>query len=68
MKIISSSPEIAKAMAQSKEIQTQAVNTAERNYVQTELATHERDKHELNVASNIANSVQKVGSALDIKA
>ena len=68
MKVISSSPEIARAIAQSKEIQTHAANTAERVYVQTELATHEREKHELNVASNIANSVQNVGSALDIKA
>ncbi len=43
-------------------------NMASRVHVRTELATHEREKHDVSVASNISQDVQKIGSTLDVKA
>ena len=72
MKIMAaSSPHIAKEFARSKEQQVLAAQMAARLETNIALATHEREKHELSVASNIATDlkkVQSVGASLDVRA
>ena len=68
MRIHSSSSEIARTFDRSKEQQVLMSNMASRAHVRTELATHEREKHDVSVASNISQDVQKIGSTLDVKA
>ena len=68
MKVLSSSSEVARTFDRSKEQQVVMSNMASRAHVRTELATHEREKHDVSVVSNAAQDVQKVGSTLDVKA
>ena len=68
MKIQSSSAEVAKEFQKSKEQQVMMHSMATRAHVRTELATHEREKHDVSVASNVAQDVSKIGARLDIKA
>ena len=68
MKIQSSSAEVAKEFQRSKEQQVMMTNMATRTHVRTELATHEREKHDGSGASNVSQDVSKIGANLDIKA
>jgi len=68
MKILSSSSEVAKTFDRSKEQQVVMSNMASRAHVRTELASHEREKHDVSVVSNAAQDAKRVGSTLDVKA